>query len=150
MQKKTHIKNVLSLIVCIVLIAAMALFTTACNGNKDTDNSSSIGSISKIESTVLGVGEKQFTFTVTDLEGATKNFTINTNKATVGDALLELELIAGEEGPYGLYVKTVNGVTVDYDKDGKYWAFYMNGEYASSGVDTTEITEGATYSFKAE
>ena len=35
-------------------------------------------------------------------------------------------------------------------KDGKYWAFYVNGEYAVSGVDTTEITEGGLYEFRAE
>ena len=37
-----------------------------------------------------------------------------------------------------------------YDKDGKYWAFYENGAYASAGVDSTNITEGAVYAFKAE
>ena len=46
--------------------------------------------------------------------------------------------------------KTVNGVTVDYDTDGKYWAFYVDGEYAATGVDSTDITAGATYTFKAE
>ena len=71
-------------------------------------------------------------------------------KTTVGDALVELGMIEGEESEYGLYVKTVNGVTADYDKDGVYWAFYIDGEYASSGVDSTEITEGSTYSFKME
>ena len=59
-------------------------------------------------------------------------------------------LIAGEDSDYGLYVKTVNGVTVDYDTDGKYWAFYVDGEYAATGVDSTDITAGATYTFKAE
>ena len=59
-------------------------------------------------------------------------------------------LIAGEDGAYGLYVKTVNGVTLDYDADGMYWAFYVNGEYASSGVDATEAVSGAEYMFKAE
>ena len=59
-------------------------------------------------------------------------------------------MLSGDEGPYGLYVKTVNGITVDYDKDGKYWAFYVNGEYATSGVDTTEIADGVSYGFKAE
>ena len=68
----------------------------------------------------------------------------------MGDALLELKLIDGEESQYGLYVKTVNGVTADFDKDKEYWAFYVNGEYAMSGVDTTEIEAGATYSFKVE
>ena len=72
-------------------------------------------------------------------------FTIKTDKDTVGAALLEHGLIAGEEGAYGLYVKQVNGITADYDVDQTYWSFYINGEYAMTGVDTTEITEGATY-----
>ena len=60
------------------------------------------------------------------------------------DVLYE-KLIEGEEGPFGLYVKKVNGVEADFDKDGTYWAFYINGEYAMSGVDTTKITEGEQY-----
>ena len=72
-------------------------------------------------------------------------FTVKTDKDTVGAALLEHGLIAGEEGAYGLYVKQVNGITADYDVDQTYWSFYINGEYAMTGVDTTEITEGATY-----
>lgn len=49
---------------------------------------------------------------------------------TVGKALLDQGVIAGEDSSYGLYVKTVNGTTLDYDTDGMYWAFYINGEYA--------------------
>ena len=58
----------------------------------------------------------------------------------------------GEGGPgaYGLYVKTVNGIKADYDKDKAYWAFYVNDSYAMSGVDSTEIKEGEVYSFKVE
>ena len=72
-------------------------------------------------------------------------FTINTDKDTVGAALIEHELIAGDESEYGLYVKTVNGILADYDVDKTYWAFYIDGEYAMSGVDTTEIVEGSVY-----
>ena len=75
-------------------------------------------------------------------------FTIQTDKDTVGAALLEHGLIAGEESQYGLYVKAVNGITADYDVDQSYWAFYINGEYAMTGVDSTEITEGAKYRFE--
>ena len=85
-----------------------------------------------------------------DKEGNETPFEIHTDKETVGDALAELGLIDGEEGDYGLYVKTVNGITADYDKDGVYWAFYVNDEYAPSGVDSTVITEGNHYSFKVE
>lgn len=152
MQRTRFLKS-LSLIVCIVLIAAMALFTTGCNGNTgniDSDISKVTENVSQKDSNVLGEGDTSFNFTVTDADGKETAYEIHTDKTTVGEALLELDLIEGEESAYGLYVKTVNGITVDYDKDGKYWAFYVDGEYASAGVDSTDITEGATYSFKVE
>lgn len=99
---------------------------------------------------VLGEGETRFDFTVVDQEGQETLFEIHTDKETVGEALQDVGLIEGEEGDYGLYVKTVNGITADYDKDGVYWAFYVNDEYAAEGVDSTKITEGDTYAFKVE
>ena len=150
MQKRKFLKS-LSLIVCIVLIAAMALFTTGCQGN--TDGQSSTGSADSSSQTTpetLGEGKTEFNFTVTKSDGKELSYVIHTDKVTVGEALLELKLIAGDESTYGLYVKTVDGETLDYEKDGKYWAFYVDGAYAASGVDSTKITAGATYSFKAE
>ena len=75
-------------------------------------------------------------------------FTIHTDKTTVGEALQEHNLLEGEESQYGLFVKKVNGIVADYDVDGYYWAFYINGEYGVSGVDTTNIEEGVTYSLE--
>ena len=81
------------------------------------------------------------------VEDESVTFTINTDKKTLGDALLEHELIEGDQGAYGLYVKKVNGIRADYDKDGTYWALYKNGELCMSGVDTTEIADGEHYEF---
>ena len=129
----------------------MAVTIVGCNGSNSEKTSDVATEVNaNAEAGVVGEGEKEFDFTVVDVEGNETEFEIHTDKEMVGEALEELELIAGEEGDYGLYVKTVNGITLDYDKDGKYWAFYINGEYASSGVDTTPITEGESYSFKAE
>ncbi len=150
-MKMTSFGKKLSFIVCIVLIAAMALVTTGCNDNKnDIEEISSVIATSLSEDNVIGKGETSFNLTVTDADGNETEFTVNTDKKTVGDALIELDFISGDEGQYGLYVKTVNGITVDYDKDGKYWAFYVDGEYAMAGVDTTEIDENVTYAFKVE
>ena len=91
-----------------------------------------------------------FTVIVADLEGKETTFEYTSDKATVGEALVEEGLIKGHDTEYGLYVDSVNGVALDWDKDGKYWAFYIDGEYAMTGVDATEITEGATYAFKPE
>lgn len=79
------------------------------------------------------------------VEEQSVTFTIHTDKEMLGDALLEHELIAGDEGPYGLYVKRVNGMLADYDVDGTYWALYKDGAYATSGVDTTKIADGEHY-----
>lgn len=151
-MKKTSFKKVLSLTLCIVLIAVIALFATGCGNNTD-NNPTESGAPTEATGTVvsvLGEGDTVFTFKVTDLDGKVCEFEIHTDKEIVGDALQELKLIEGDEGPYGLYVKTVNGTTVDYDTDGKYWAFYENGTLASVGVDSTKITEGTIYEFKAE
>lgn len=150
-MKMTRIKKSLSCILCTVLIAAIALFTTGCTDNKTTSTpNTSKSSSTATDYTVLGEGETKFALTVTDQEGSEQHFEIHTDKTTVGEALQELEFISGEDGDYGLYIKTVNGITVDYDKDGKYWAFYIDGEYAASSVDTTTITEGADYALKVE
>ncbi|MBR5152723.1 MAG: DUF4430 domain-containing protein [Clostridia bacterium] len=98
----------------------------------------------------IGEGETSFILTVTDREGAQTAYQVHTDCETVGKALVELKLIDGEPGPYGMYVKTVAGTTVDYNKDGKYWAFYHGDTYATSGVDATKISEGETYSFRVE
>lgn len=147
MKKKT------SFILCMVLIVAMALSAAGCNGNQDNVAPSSPATntgASADDVTVLGEGSTVFDFSVTDQDGNATQFEIHTDKATVGEALLEQNLIAGDDGEYGLYVKTVNGITVDYDKDGKYWAFYIDREYATTGVDSTPVTAGASYAFKVE
>ena len=133
---------------CLVLIAATALMATACNDIfKDFFQKEETTTPQETEVPAL---KKSFTFIVVDKDGKETSFSISTDKTTVGDALLEKGLIEGEDGAYGLYVKKVNGILADYDVDKTYWAFYINGEYAMSGVDATEIVEGTTYSFKVE
>ncbi len=131
-MKKTVFKKILSAVLCFVLIAAMALTFASCKDNGGQN------------------GEKTFTFVVVDLSGTEKSEEITTNKQYVGEALLDQGIIEGEDGDYGLYVKKVNGIVADYDKDKTYWAFYINGEYAMTGVDKTEIKDGETYTFKIE
>ena len=146
-MNKFSMKKLLSILLCIALIAALALSTVGCSKN-DNPAPATTAEASGVVS--MGEGETSFLFNVVDPEGKESHFEIHTDEKTVGAALLSLGLIAGEDSEYGLYVKTVNGVTVDYDQDGKYWAFYVDGEYAATGVDSTDITAGATYTFKAE
>lgn len=137
-MKRTN-KNVrfgLSRVLLAVLIAVMALTVVSC-GNSETETGDEAIA-------------RTFTFQVIALDGETSTFTITTERALVGEALFDEGLIEGEEGAYGLYVKRVNGILADYDVDGTYWAFYINGAYGMTGVDTTPVEDGATYAFKVE
>ena len=151
MQKKRRGRST-SCILCIVLIMMMVLTTTGCNGRAEDDSSDARTENEGAwpDGSVIGEGSTEFTVTVVDQDGSETRLEIHTDQKTVGAALSEPGLIDGDESEYGLYVKTVNGITADYDKDGVYWAFYINDEYAQTGVDETDITEGASYSFKIE
>ncbi|MGN0980141.1 MAG: DUF4430 domain-containing protein [Candidatus Avoscillospira sp.] len=148
MMRKTNLKKALSFLLCIALIAAMALFATGCSGKKTAETVD--GTTVYADGDVVGEGAKQFTLVIADKDGNETRLEIHTDKDIVGEALLDNQVVAGEDSQYGLYVKTVNGITADFDTDGVYWAFYIDGEYAMTGVDATEITEGVTYSLRVE
>ena len=154
-------KKWLSFILCVALIAAIALTAMGCTDqNPETPETNEGTTVTTSESgttaetpdpnapTIKGEGATVFYFNVVDKDGKETKFEIHTDKTVVGDALLELGLIEGEEGPYGLYVKKVNGITAEYEDDGTYWAFYVGDDYGMTGVDMTDIQPGATYAFK--
>jgi len=148
MNNKTA-RKWLSFILCLALIAAIALTAIGCDQANNPENPETTAAGDETTPiTVKGEGATVFYFNVVDKDGNVTKFEIHTDKTIVGDALLELGLIAGEEGPYGLYVKTVNGITADYETDGTYWAFYEGDDYGMTGVDLTDIKAGATYAFK--
>ena len=155
----------LSFILCLALIAAIALTVFGCDQapTSETPETDGVTAASTEDATadgtaaetpdpnapiVKGEGVTVFYFNVVDKDGNETKFEIHTDKTVVGEALLELGLIEGEEGAYGLYVKKVNGITADYNVDGTYWAFYEGDDYGMTGVDLTEIKAGATYAFK--
>ena len=150
MKMMKRMRQSLSYLLCTMLIVAMALFANGCGDSKEEQGEEPVKQQETANSNILGEGNTVFQFTVVDLDGSSESFEVHTDETTVGAALLQLGMIEGEDGPYGLYVKTVNGTTLDYEADGAYWSFYVNDAYAMSGVDTTEIKEGESYAFKAE
>ena len=161
-MNRTTATKWLSFVLCLALIAAIALTAMGCDQakNPETPETNGDAAVTTTEGgttpetpdsnapTVKGEGATVFYFNVVDKDGVETKFEIHTDKTTVGDALLAEGLIEGEEAQYGLYVKTVNGITADYEADGTYWAFYEGNSYGITGVDLTEIKPGATYAFK--
>ena len=89
-------------------------------------------------------GEKAYTFTVIDAEGKKTVHELTTDEEMLGDALLAEGLIEGDEGEYGLYVKTVGGITAD-EANQEWWCLTKGGEDVFTGADTTPIADGDAY-----
>ena len=93
-------------------------------------------------------GAKTISVTVVHADGSTKNFEYHTDEEFLGPVLLAEGLVIGNEGPYGLEIKSVDGEEAVWkagESHGAYWALYVGEEYAMSGADTTPIADGDTF-----
>ncbi len=91
-------------------------------------------------------GEKTVTLDVV-VDGQTQNtYTVQTTEEYLGAALLAEGIIQGEEGAYGLFVQTVDGITAD-DSNQEWWCLTKGGEQVTTGVDTTPIADQDAFEF---
>lgn len=121
---------VLSAVSLVVLMAVMALTFVSCDKKEETPDSST---------------QVTITVEVTDDKGNTTPYVIETTETTLRGALEQEELVEGEDGEFGLYIKKVCGITADYDVDGSYWALYKGEEYMTNSVDQEILEDGAVY-----
>ena len=93
-----------------------------------------------------GAGRKALTIEVVHGNGESKEFSIRTDAEYLGQALVEAEEIGvvGEDGPYGLYIKTVDGENAS-DADQTFWSVSLNGESLMVGADQQPINDGEHY-----
>lgn len=116
--------------ISILLVLVLALSMVACAKTQDTNS---------------------ITFTLRVVNGdSVQEQKVTTTETSAGKALLEQKLIDGEQGDYGLYIKTVLGTTVDYNTDGAWWALYINGESSMVGVDSVTLVPGMVVEFRVE
>ena len=142
LEYENSMKKSSIIIIFVLIIIAVGLFFL--QGEKENNNIGLWKDATYTENTTLGTGKNTLIVAV-EANDKSIDFTIKTDKTVVGDALKEHNLIDGEEGPYGLYVKVVNGIEADYDKDESYWAFNKEGESMQTGVDHTEFKNGEHY-----
>ena len=90
-------------------------------------------------------GAKAFTVTVIHADGSAADFTYHTDEEYLGAAVIAEGLIEGEEGPYGMYIKVVDGEKAVYEEGGAYWCLYVGEEYATQGIDLTPVNDGDTF-----
>ena len=91
-------------------------------------------------------GAKSVTISVVHSDKCTKTFLCQTQLNYLGELLLEEGLVAGEYGPYGLYIKEADGEVADYAVNGAYWALFEGDEYAMQGAEATVLEDGDQFS----
>lgn len=137
MKKKNKIILVSVIILIILIVLGSIIFI---NVNKNENNS--------IEDSVNN--EKQITIDVYDKENnLIYDNTIETEKMYLADALESLDNldVIMEDSEYGKYITSILGIS---QGDDYYWSYYINDEYASTGVSSCEIEDNSIYSFKIE
>ncbi len=136
-------KKVIAFFICVLMIFSLV----SCKKSEEKIPENTTRESVKYET--KGEGKNLF-FLDIFFESGEKHYSIKTDEKTVGGALEKLNLIVGEEGPYGLYISSVEGEEHVYENGGKYWAFYAGGQYAAKSVDLTDIENGETYALKVE
>ena len=88
--------------------------------------------------------EKAITIEVIDSAKKSVTYNVTTDAEFLRGAMDDTEGLeySGDESQYGIMVKTVNDELADYDKNGAYWSFTVNGEYSNHGIDTQPVNDG--------
>ena len=136
-------KTIKILVLICISVFALSSLTACTNTASDSDL---WDSALYTEDTEFGNGSKTVMLKV-EAEEKSVVFTINSDKKILGDALLEHKLISGEEGAYGLYVKSVNGMVADYDINQSFWSLCKDGTPMTTGVDGVSFEDGESYEF---
>ena len=101
-------------------------------------------------------GQKEIKIEVTGSAGNTTEYELITDAEFLKQAMDELSengsgfSYSGTVSDYGIMVEVINGESAVYEKDGAYWALYVNGEYGQYGADAQPVTDGDDYSWKYE
>lgn len=95
-------------------------------------------------------GSKDITINVIDDTQAVTVYQLTTDAEYLRQAMDEAEglTFSGTESEFGLMVDTVNGVVADYNTNGAYWSFMVNGEYCNYGIDTQPVMNGDEFSIE--
>ena len=124
--------------VALLLLALLMTFSfVAC---ADVEKTGAWETATFDRDTELGEGSKTVTVKVS-AEEKELTFTIHTDKATLGEALKEHDLIIEENG----LIHTVIGIYADWENGNWWWKFTKNGEMMMVGVDGTTIENDEQY-----
>lgn len=89
-------------------------------------------------------GAKSITVEVVDKDGSSEEFQYDTDREYLGEVLLDEKLVEGDEGQYGLFITSVNGISAD-EGNQEWWCITKGGGQVNTSADQTPIEDGDTY-----
>ena len=91
-------------------------------------------------------GGKNVTVVIVYEDGTEKRLEYATDLEFLSELLLEKELVTGYESQeYGFTIEGVDGIVLDWSKDGAYWALYEGEEYATTSAAGIVLVDGGIY-----
>ena len=96
-------------------------------------------------------GSKKVTVTITDTVhgGDPRTEQYSTDDVYLSELLLNKGLVTVENGQYGYFVVSANGITADASQN-EYWMIYVNGQFGNYGISEQPVTDGDSYELKLE
>lgn len=97
--------------------------------------------------TTEGLLDEEITITVKVVHKdlSEKVFEITTRQPTLLGALLQEELVEGDDQQTSFYITTVDGELADWSVDEGWWSISKGGVMLVTGAETTMIADGEAY-----
>ena len=90
-------------------------------------------------------GSKAYSVTVVHKDGSVKEFAYRTDAEYLAEALLEEDLVSGDNTQYGLTIIAVDGKAAVWETDNAYWAIWIGEEMAITGASEIPVYDGSTF-----
>ncbi len=120
------------LVTIVTLLLCLSVFAGCSNKKSDFETSE----------------QKNFTLTINAPSvNVKKTVEYTTKYVYLGDFLESEKIIGFENGPYGRFIHTVDGISDNSDKN-LWWTLYVNGESAMTGIDSVKIEAGFEYTLE--
>lgn len=92
-------------------------------------------------------GSKAITIEVINKAQESTVYELTTDAEYLEQAMEETEGLeyTATDGQYGKEVHSINGEKADFNTDGAYWAFSVNGEYCNYGISEQPVMDGDAF-----
>lgn len=123
-------KNVISVVVLVLLVVVLAGIYLIAGKKPEAES-----------------GSKNVTIEVVNAAGESTTYELKTDAEYLIQAIDEAEGLEyeGEDGEYGLMISTINGELAEFNTNGAYWGFFVNGEYCNYGVSEQPVADGDAF-----